>query len=209
MMKKMSWIVWGTAAFLAALPVHAELYKGLSENKPVLLAGEIELAPATERTRSNASAARSQKERAGAYQGRPVTPTPITEDETEEEGVMSPRGGVPAENRAYENRIRAGAYQQGKMPPQEMSLEKLMNGATRESQMNTQERARDSRLKARSYVDTSKDVDLSNVGRDGIPVVPCDKDVSNVSGRIGGDENVSGSLFQIYRNGKPVKVRCQ
>lgn len=199
MVKKMSWIAWGAWSFLAALP----------GNKPVLLAGEIELAPAAERTRSNASsAARTQKERAGAYQGRPVT-TPAVSEEDEEEGVMSPRGGVPAENRAYENRVRAGAYQQGKMPPQEMSLEKLMNGTAGESPMNTQERARDSRLKARSYVDTSKDVDLSNVGRDGIPVVPCDKDVSNVSGRIGGDENVSGSLFQIYRNGKPVKVRCQ
>ena len=50
-------------------------------------------------------------------------------------------------------------------------------------------------------------MDLSNVGRDGIPLVPC-RDVDNVSGRIG-DDSITGSIVYIVRNGQQIKVRCK
>jgi hypothetical protein len=67
----------------------------------------------------------------------------------------------------------------------------------------------ENRNKARAYAGTGngQDIDLSNVGRDGIPLVPC-RDVDNVSGRIG-DDSTSGSIVYIVRNGQQVKVRCK
>ena len=207
MTQKLRCVACGSFFLLGGLSPNAFCEEIQVRNAPFLLAGEIELAPQSAPQRSGGPTARNQKERASAYQSKSAGVVDVLE--TEDEGVMSPRGGVPVENRAYENKLRARTYQQGKSSSQELGLEKATEGLLGESPLSTQDRARDSRLKARSYVNTSKEVDLSNVGRDGIPVIPCDKDVSNESGRIGGDENISGTLFQIYRNGKPVKVRCR
>lgn len=158
---------------------------------------ELILAPEKGSAKSS-NGARSQRERAGSYQ----KDAPVNAEE-EEFGLMSPRGGAPAEERAFENRNKAKSYQQGgEFAP--MPLPGVLpNGE------GSQTRSAEQRNRARSYAGTGngQDVDLSNVGRDGIPLVPC-RDVDNVSGRIG-DDTASGSLLFIIRNGQQIKVRCR
>lgn len=169
----------------------------------ILLAGEILIGPDKSEVRT--PGARSQRERAGAYQRG----TEIVLPAEEEGGFLSPRGGAPAEEKAFDNRARARAYQQGGdmpavMPGMPSGLGDLP------MPMTSQERARDLRGRARTYTGSgnAQDIDLSNVGADGIPVVPCRGEVDNVAARIGEDA-VSGSVFYIMRQGKQVKVRCR
>jgi hypothetical protein len=69
--------------------------------------------------------------------------------------------------------------------------------------------ASENRRKARVYTSTAtgNDIDLSYVGRDGIPLVKCEP-VDNIAGRIG-DDGLPGSLVMIFVRGKQVKVRCR
>jgi hypothetical protein len=69
--------------------------------------------------------------------------------------------------------------------------------------------AAENRRKARVYSSTAtgNDIDLSYVGRDGIPLVKCEP-IDNVSGRIG-DDSLPGSLVMIFVRGKQIKVRCR
>ena len=158
---------------------------------------ELILAPEKGGPKSS-NGARSQRERAGSYQ----KDAPVNAEE-EEFGLMSPRGGAPAEERAFENRNKAKSYQQGGefAPPPLPTVLPMGDG--------TQNRSAEQRNRARSYAGTGngQDIDLSYVGRDGIPLVPC-RDVDNVSGRIG-DDTASGSLLFIVRNGQQVKVLCR
>ncbi|MGE5492918.1 MAG: hypothetical protein ACM31P_16695 [Actinomycetota bacterium] len=161
-------------------------------------AGEILLGPDKSDVRT--PGARSQRERAGAYQrGAEVLP------EEEEGGFLSPSGGAPAQERAFENRSRARAYQQGMdLPAAVQGLPAGLGDPT------GQDRARDLRGRAKVYTGSGsgQDLDLSHVGQDGIPIVPCRSDVDNVAARIGEDA-VSGSVFYVMRQGKQVKVRCK
>ncbi len=141
--------------------------------------------------------ARNQREKAGAYQKE----APVNSEE--EYGLMSPRSGSPSEERAYENRNRARSYQQAG----ENTVSPVPAGVVASDA--AQGRSSDPRARAQAYVGTGngQDIDLSNVGRDGIPLVPC-RNVDNVSGRIG-DDSVAGSLVFIIRHGQQVKVRCR
>ncbi|MBS1190013.1 MAG: hypothetical protein H6R10_1805 [Rhodocyclaceae bacterium] len=168
----------------------------------IVLAGEILVGP--DKADVRAPGARSQRQRASAYQAGAENAPP-----EEEGGFLSPPSGAPAEERAFGNRSRARAYQQGAdpsavVPGLPSGLGDLPLPAT------SQDRARDLRTRARVYTGSgnAKEVDLSHVGADGIPIVPCRADVDNVAARIGEDA-VSGSVFQIMRNGQPVKVRCK
>lgn len=151
------------------------------------------------------SGARSQRERASSFQKNSPTPVIVIDDESG--GVLAPRGGAPAEERAYENRARAKSYQSSG----DSSMPLPLPGGAGLPGMDgtTAGRAADQRGRARAYTGSgnARDIDLSNVGRDGIPIVPC-HNVDNVSGRIG-DDSLSGSLVFIIRNGQQVKVRCQ
>lgn len=168
----------------------------------ILLAGEILIGPDKSDVRPN-NGARNQRERASAYKKGTEDALPVTVAE-EEDGILAPRGGAPAEERAYDNRVRARTYQpvgdQG-------ALSQGMNGGSGDLPVpaTTQDRAKDMRNRARSWA--PGEIDLSHVGPDGVPLVPC-KDVDNVTGRIG-DDVAAGSIFYIMRNGKPVKVRCK
>lgn len=160
---------------------------------------ELIVAPDKGGTKPSAGA-RSQRERAGSYQ----KDAPVNSEE-EEIGLMSPRGGSPSEEKAFENRSKARAYQSGgEYAPLPLPLPGVVSGAD-----GTQSRSAEQRNRARAYTGTGngQDMDLSNVGRDGIPLVPC-RDVDNVSGRIG-DDTASGSLVFIIRHGQQVKVRCR
>jgi len=174
----------------------------LDRQEKILMAGEILIGPDKNEIRT--PGARSQRERAGAYQRGTETVLP-----EEEGGFLSPRGGAPAEERAFENRARARAYQQG-ADPQTVMPGMLPGAGEIPVPMTSQERARDLRARARTYTGSgnAQDVDLSSVGADGIPIVPCRADVDNAAARIG-DDAVSGSVFYIMRQGKPVKVRCK
>lgn len=156
-----------------------------------------ELIVAPESGGSKSSGARSQREKAGSYQKE----SPVNSEEPEY-GLMSPRGGSPAEDKAYENRMKAKAYQQG--GEYAAPLPAVVPGVD-----NGQSRATEQRNRARAYTGSGngQEIDLSHVGRDGIPLVPC-RDVDNVSGRIG-DDTASGSLVYIVRQGQQVKVRCR
>ena len=161
-----------------------------------------ELVIGNDKPQPRESAARNQRERAGALQREEKGGIPVDEDG----GLFAPRGLPPADERNYDsNRSRAKAYQQGAggetiyimpqggVPPAEGSAA----------------RATDQRQRARMNVNTGsgQNIDLSNVGRDGIPLVPC-HDVDNVSGRIG-DDSLSGSIVNLIRNGQQIKVRCR
>lgn len=142
--------------------------------------------------------ANRQRTKAAIYSNDP----PILEDESI--GILQPRGGSPAEERAYENRSRARANQQsgdGAATPYTpgSTIFEPGNGPKSTEQRN----------KARAYTSTGNghDIDLSNVGRDGLPIVPCQR-VDNVSGRIG-DDTVSGSIVFLIRNQQQIKVRCR
>jgi len=145
------------------------------------------------------SASQSQREKAGRYQGEaPANP------EDDEVGILAPRSGAPTEEKAFENRSKARAYQPGSdnsSPPSSFSGTAGSDGG--------QPRHIEQRNRARAYTGTgnAQDIDLSHVGRDGIPLVTC-HDVDNVSGRIG-DDTMSGSIVHIFRNGQQVKVRCR
>lgn len=142
------------------------------------------------------SGARSQREQAGAY-ARDSGSIPVVADE-DEPGFLSPRGGAPADERAYEGRSKARNYQQG-------------GGSTPivTSPADPVSATSDMRGRAKAYTGTGnvRDVDLSNVGRDGIPIVPC-QEVDNVSGRIG-DDSAAGAIVYLVRQGKQIKVRCK
>ncbi|HJW25680.1 MAG TPA: hypothetical protein VJ576_12345 [Rhodocyclaceae bacterium] len=168
----------------------------------IVLAGEILVGPDRNETRT--PGARTQRERAGAYSRGTEVVVPV-----EEEGFLSPRGGAPTEEKAFENRVRSRAYQQGLEAPVVIPGMPVGNGDIA-MPATSQERARDLRSRARVYTGTGnvQEIDLSRVGADGIPVIPCGGDVENAAARIG-DDAASGSVFVIMRQGKPVKVRCK
>src|SRR5574343_1717870 len=143
--------------------------------------------------------ARTQREQAGSY-ARDLVAPPVVVGEDEESGFLSPRGGAPAEEKAYEERAKARSYQHGSG---------ATGGAVTILPGDTASPTGDLRGRAKAYSGTGnlRDVDLSNVGRDGIPIVPC-LDVDNVSGRIG-DDTTSGAIVHLIRQGKQIKVRCK
>jgi hypothetical protein len=139
---------------------------------------------------------RNLRDRAASY-ARDAGSASTAEDA--EPGLLGPRGpGVTGssarEDRAADNRSRARSYQQGS-----------------ESGGSDASADRLSAARERSRVDTSSgsadDLDLSNVGRDGIPVVPCYRS-GNTAGRIG-DDSLSGMVVQVTRANRLVKVRCK
>lgn len=146
---------------------------------------------------SKPSGASVQRAKAASYQNE----LPVASDD-DGDGLLSPRGGAPAEERAYDNRVRAKAYQQlgEPLPPPIPATVSANDG---------QPRATGQRSRARAFAGNGngQDIDLSHVGRDGIPLVTC-HDVDNVSGRIG-DDTLAGSLIFIVRNGQQIKVRCK
>lgn len=154
------------------------------------------------------SGARTNREQAGGY-ARDASPAPLVveSDGEDEAGVLAPRGGAPSEERAYEGRSRARAYQSpgGGVPGQQLvpqglpgSIGEVMPGGAGEL-----------RGRARAHVGSgnARDIDLSHVGRDGIPIVSC-QDVDNVSGRIG-DDSSAGAIVLLIRQGRQIKVRCR
>lgn len=186
--------IFAVASLLACQPVLSDVVTG-----EVIYLAELIVAPDKGGAKTS-SGARNQRERAGSYQSE----APVN-SEAEEYGLMSPRSGSPSEEKAYENRVKAKLYQQsGEYAPQPLPVPGVMPGVE-----GTQSRPAEQRNRARAYSGTGngQDIDLSNVGRDGIPLVPC-RDVDNVSGRIG-DDTSSGSLVFIIRNGQQVKARCR
>lgn len=141
--------------------------------------------------------ANALKRKARAYQEDaplPVLIPPIDEDG----GVLVPYGGTTADERNYELRNKAKAYQQ--------NLDK--NGINGNA---TDKAGGDLNSRARTYIDNNpgnaNSIDLSVVGKDGVPIIPC-ATTQNVAGRIG-DGEISGSLVYIVNKGKQVLVRCR
>jgi hypothetical protein len=138
---------------------------------------------------------RNLRDRAASY-SRDAGSTSATEEA--EAGLLGPRGtgstGAVREDRASDNRSRARSYQQGT---------ESAGGDTSSDRLSA--------ARERSRVDTGSgsadDLDLSNVGRDGIPVVPCYRS-GNTAGRIG-DDSLSGMVVQVTRANRLVKVRCK
>lgn len=145
------------------------------------------------------SPARTQRERAAA--ARKDAPTAVIVGEVEEDGVLSPRGGAPAEERAFEQRQRARSALQGN--------EVGSSAYPAAPAFDSPNTAANRRNKARAYTGTgnAREIDLSQLDRDGVPLVPC-QEVDNVSGRIG-DDTLSGSIVFLVRNGQQIKVRCR
>ncbi len=152
------------------------------------------------------SKAHQQREKAEAiYRGHPSNI--IILDADDEEGILSPRGGAPAQERAFEQRWRARVLQEGHKPvPPELPL-----GPVSPELQNARNKAAELRGRARSryYTGTGnwQDLDLSQRDKDGLPLVHCHS-TDNVSGRIG-DDSVSGSVVILNRNGQQLKVRCR
>ena len=144
---------------------------------------------------SRAESNRNLRDRASAFQREDASTPGAGSDEP---SLLGPRGPAspasPREDRASDNRSRARAYQQaGEGGAADAAADRL------------------SAMRERQRVDTSSgsadELDLSNVGRDGIPVVPCYRS-GNTAGRIG-DDSLSGMVVQVTRGGRLVKVRCK
>jgi hypothetical protein len=163
----------------------------------VMLLAELIIVPEKAPSKSTSQ---SQREKAGRYQGE--APANLEDDEV---GILAPRGGAPTEEKAFENRNKARAYQ----PSGDNSSPPSFSGSGAAGSDGGQPRHMEQRNRARAYTWTgnAQDMDLSHVGRDGIPLVPC-HEVDNVSGRIG-DDTMSGSIVHIFRDGRQVKVRCR
>ena len=152
------------------------------------------------------SKAQQQREKAEAiYQGH--APNIIIDMDEETEGILSPRGGAPAQERAFEQRWRARIL---KDSPKPVAPELPLGPVSPELQ-NARDKAAQLRGRARSmyYTGTGnwQDLDLSQRDKDGLPLVHCHS-TDNVSGRIG-DDTVSGSVVILNRNGQQIKVRCR
>ena len=148
------------------------------------------------------SPARVQRERAKAEQKE--TPYPIVIEPQDEAGVLSPRGGAPADARAFEQRARARSMLQGN----EAGVGAYPNVIPGQGDATTGATT-NLRNRARAYTGTGnfRDLDLSQLDKDGVPLVAC-RDTDNVSGRIG-DDTLSGSLVILVHNGQQIKVRCR
>ncbi len=177
-----------TAPLLMALGQTAEA----GEIQPLQLAELViggDKAPA-----QSSTGARNQRDRAAGYRDE----APVIVDDGP--GILSPRGGAPSEERAYDNRSRARTYQQQSEPAYgaifQGGQDPYIAGGS------------DNRARARAFATTGNndELDLSHVGRDGIPLVPC-RPVDNVSGRIG-DDSIRGAIVFVVRNGQKIKVRC-
>lgn len=170
----------------------------------VAWSGEIILAP---QKADGATSSGEQRARAKSYRKEQVEAGNdvllIPENMGEEDGVLSPRGGV--ESSATENRLRAKALRQsddGHPAPSAILPGIVGDGGD----ATGQDRARASRLKARAYREHGQSA-MESVGSDGIPLVLC-TNTESVAGRIG-DDVQSGSLIYIIRDGKPFKARCR
>lgn len=193
----MSKLHTGCLATLLALFSAQSAFANEFTGAPLLLA-ELIVGPESSTQRAPSGASRSRA-KAATYQEDRV---PVLIEE--EAGILQPRGGAPAEERAFEQRNRARASQQGTDQLLPMPLPGSMT-----VDPGSQPRSSDARNKARAYTGTGnlQDVDLSNVGRDGLPIVDC-HNVDNVSGRIG-DDTLSGAIVFLMRNSMQVKVRCR
>lgn len=171
----------------------------------VAWSGEIILLPQKADGVGSATSAGGQRARAKGYRkeqpeaGSEVVLVP--EDLVEEDGMLSPRGGV--ESSATENRLRAKVLRQSDEGHQAPPV--ILPGIAGDGDV-AQERARNNRLKARAYREHGQSA-MDSVGSDGIPLVLC-TNTESVAGRIG-DDVQSGSLIYIISDGKSVKARCR
>lgn len=169
----------------------------------VAWSGEIILAP---QKADGGTSAGEQRARAKSYRKEQVEAGSdvllIPENMVEEDGMLSPRGGV--ESSATENRLRAKVLRQSDDGHPVPSV--ILPGVVGDGGEVAQDRARANRFKARAYREHGQSA-MENVGSDGIPLVLC-TNTESVAGRIG-DDVQSGSLIYIIRDGKPVKARCR
>lgn len=169
------------------------------------VAGEIILSPSQDGGAVSAATAGEQRDRARGYrknQSPDAGTSIILVPEEEEEGMLSPRGGVES-SRAAENRLRAKQLRQSEDGHGLPAI--IMPGAGGDD-ASAHERAQESRLKARAYREHGQSA-TDKVGPDGIPLVLCPS-TDNVAGRIGDDAR-SGGLIYIIRDGKSIKARCR
>ncbi|MCK9283912.1 MAG: hypothetical protein M0P39_06475 [Rhodocyclaceae bacterium] len=147
-----------------------------------------------------ARAARKEKESAG-HESSTIIILPQDEDE----GLLSPERS--AAGRAMDNRARAKEYRRSAEPAGEGQIIVIPPAGSGADVESAHERARENRLRARDYSKGDRGSPSAHIGVDGLPIIAC-KDTDNVAGRIG-DDNLSGSVVTIFRDGKPIKVRCQ
>lgn len=189
-----------------------------------LMAGEIIIAPQQNETKSPAASGASEnRQRAQSYRKKKTSPTIIIvpEDQVEEEGVLSPRGGsAPPDNRSKAKEylrdpdtgkttiilVEPDQATEGKGTNQE-NLERNRNKARRYSDGDTAgaEGAGKNTGKAATYLRDQAATGV--VGPDGVLVVVCG-DANNASGFIG-EAMAPGSVFTIMINGRAVKARCR
>lgn len=181
-------------AIVFAAPLQLALVQAANagDTLPLLMA-ELVIGP-DKAPAQQGSGVRTQRDRAAGYR----EDSPVIVDDSP--GILAPRGGAPAEERAYDNRSRARSYQQ----QSDAGFGTAFPGGA-DPYVGV---GNDNRARARAFATTgsSDEIDLSNVGRDGIPLVPC-RPVDNVSGRIG-DDSIRGAIVLIVRNGQKIKVRC-
>ncbi|SEQ99501.1 hypothetical protein [Giesbergeria anulus] len=176
-----------------------------AQAEPALQVAELILdsGPATPAAAAKATA-QTQREKAEAlYKGHPST---IVVEPDDEDGVLSPRGGAPAQERAFEQRWRGRVLRDSSTKP---ITPELPLGPVPTQLQNA--RDTNARLRSRGAAYTGSgnwhDLDLSHRDKEGLPLVNCHS-IDNVSGRIG-DDTASGSTVFLIRNGQQIKVRCR
>lgn len=172
----------------------------------------VESSIATESGR-NAS---HQREAAKAYiKGQAsavVSVPPVISDESDEDGVMSPRRAPSGAggNDAAENAARARAYQPGRGDAQKTAPAIFLESPTVTAQPQTPaaRQAQNQRARAIEYRTGASGVSGSSaaVSADGLPVVDCAA-VGNSAGRIG--EAQPGSVVILIQGQNQVKARCR
>lgn len=164
------------------------------------------MSPATPAAPAKATA-QSNRDRAHAF--RNEAPQTLIIETDVEEGVLSPRGGSPAEQRAFEQRWRARSFIQDGKASTTSSTPRVHSGST-PVLLDAPSNATRHSNRARNYATGSgnwHELDLNQRDKDGIPLVNC-RSIDNVSGRIG-DDTTSGSVVLLVRNGQQIKVKCR
>jgi hypothetical protein len=183
----------------------------LCSSAMAVMAGEIIVGSGTDRARSGRASAADLRERAKSQrtENDPAVPLSSIVEELDD-GPFGGRSGAAA----TDNRQRARAYQQqGTSGTPSGNVGGTVTPSTIEQLMvdpdSNQGRVKSNLERARAY-QRGESPGVTNPhfgGTENLPLVDC-KDVGSVTGRIG-DDNVSGSVIVVMRNGKGVKVRCR
>jgi len=175
--------------------------------QPMILAGEIVLAPPKNDVSASDTEASRQRETAREYRkkGHSSTAPDLIIVPDDDIGVVAPRhGSNAAENASRARTYRQGDTASGAATPIIVAPEALPEKPASAIEGSSQS-ARNNRARAIEY--RNGDHSVAVTGQNGLPTIDCSA-TDNVAGRIG-DDTRSGSVVILIQGRNQVKVRCR